>query len=610
MERFARIFTLSVFALATGILVPMAVVLTVPERSFAAAPLVLAAVASSDATISTSTCSTPTFYSSPIPGGLQYTPWSIPLLSALEGRYLPMVTAKNLAPGITLQDATTSLSTGGAVLHSWTLGGAPTQIGTYAMTVTAQNECGGTATVITLPVSGAFAVPGQACPSGTSGTYPLCKVVIATTTAAVFIPAASTTPTAVTLPSAPTPTAVTNAAPAPAASCVAIGQTLRQGSRGSDVASLQNFLISKGFLVPGSATGYFGAQTRAAVQQFQALQGIASSGSEDTNGFGLVGSRTRAAMALGCGSSSTATNDSSTTVVPLTGLPQCPKVTVPACPGGNLISLGTDQNHCVLGYMCRTTSNALCPAVATPSCPNNGTAMPTGYDSGGCATGYTCQQLVCPTVPQPTCGAGQHIVTAPDAQGCASISYCVGGSSSAPATPLPNTGFACLQSMYQIPTCPLGSHVQNDQRDQNGCPTAPFCAPNVAPANTSPFSNFSPSGTGAFDINSLLQGLGFGSLTGGTNNGSTPSGPISTMPIEQIPSTPPSATQADTDAAWAAFYSLYYSYGSSTLTKCTKSDGTLVYIAKGTNSDNTKSETRMFPSGGTQGGSCTVVGAY
>ena len=49
---------------------------------------------------------------------------------------------------------------------------------------------------------------------------------------------------------------------------------LTVGSRGADVTALQTWLIGKGFSIPAGATGYFGAQTKAAVSAWQASVGI------------------------------------------------------------------------------------------------------------------------------------------------------------------------------------------------------------------------------------------------------------------------------------------------------------------------------------------------
>lgn len=49
---------------------------------------------------------------------------------------------------------------------------------------------------------------------------------------------------------------------------------LTLGSSGSEVSALQSWLISKGYSIPAGATGYFGAQTQAALAKFQADNGI------------------------------------------------------------------------------------------------------------------------------------------------------------------------------------------------------------------------------------------------------------------------------------------------------------------------------------------------
>ncbi len=60
--------------------------------------------------------------------------------------------------------------------------------------------------------------------------------------------------------------------------------SLKQGSRGADVSRLQKLLGVE-------STGYFGAQTRAAVEAFQIKHGIAKKG---VDGFGTLGPKTRA----------------------------------------------------------------------------------------------------------------------------------------------------------------------------------------------------------------------------------------------------------------------------------------------------------------------------
>jgi Putative peptidoglycan binding domain len=61
---------------------------------------------------------------------------------------------------------------------------------------------------------------------------------------------------------------------APAMMSTTFTMDLTIGSTGSQVTALQNWLISKGYSIPAGATGYFGAQTKAAVAAWQAASGI------------------------------------------------------------------------------------------------------------------------------------------------------------------------------------------------------------------------------------------------------------------------------------------------------------------------------------------------
>jgi spore germination protein YaaH len=99
---------------------------------------------------------------------------------------------------------------------------------------------------------------------------------------------------------------------APAAVSAA-ARSLSVGLSGSDVTTLQNELIAKGYLTAGSNTGYFGALTLAAVEKFQCAQGIICANAT-VEGYGIAGPRTQSVLASATtGSASTINTGSAST---------------------------------------------------------------------------------------------------------------------------------------------------------------------------------------------------------------------------------------------------------------------------------------------------------
>ena len=105
-------------------------------------------------------------------------------------------------------------------------------------------------------------------------------------------------------------------------SCPNIGRTLKLGSSGTDVSRLQVYLAQDPTVyAAGTVSGYYGLLTQAAVQQWQSKYNIVSNGSPATTGWGVVGPRTAAAIALLCstGSTSGSTNTTVNTNAPTVG---------------------------------------------------------------------------------------------------------------------------------------------------------------------------------------------------------------------------------------------------------------------------------------------------
>lgn len=76
------------------------------------------------------------------------------------------------------------------------------------------------------------------------------------------------------------------------------------GSTGSDVRELQTYYSADASIYPsGLVTGYFGPLTAGGTQKFQIAQGIVSSGSPESTGFGRVGPTTLARLQVLMGGS-------------------------------------------------------------------------------------------------------------------------------------------------------------------------------------------------------------------------------------------------------------------------------------------------------------------
>lgn len=100
----------------------------------------------------------------------------------------------------------------------------------------------------------------------------------------------------------------------------AITTQLDVGDTGSEVTELQTYLSLDSSIYPsGLVTGYYGELTKAGVERFQTKQGIVSSGTPATTGYGRVGPQTmlriNALMGSGGQSSGDATPIMSTPVV-------------------------------------------------------------------------------------------------------------------------------------------------------------------------------------------------------------------------------------------------------------------------------------------------------
>src|SRR3989344_1612669 len=74
-------------------------------------------------------------------------------------------------------------------------------------------------------------------------------------------------------------------------SCINLTRDLSKGARGTDVSTLQSFLVAQNYPGSGSwmVTGYFGAATQAAARNFQTQRGLSQTGIADSATRSAIG---------------------------------------------------------------------------------------------------------------------------------------------------------------------------------------------------------------------------------------------------------------------------------------------------------------------------------
>lgn len=176
-------------------------------------------------------------------------------------------------------------------------------------------------------------VGGVAVSTASAQSMTLCQTVTALVAAGVIAP-----DKVVAANAAAGCTANTTSTTASTVTTTTFTRSLTVGSTGPDVVALQSWLISQGYSIPAGATGYFGAQTRAAVIAYQLAKGI-------TPAVGYFGPITRASVMT------SVTTTTTTTTTGTTG-------TTPVCPAGYTCAATV---ACPVGFTCtsNTTGGAL-----------------------------------------------------------------------------------------------------------------------------------------------------------------------------------------------------------------------------------------------------------
>lgn len=83
--------------------------------------------------------------------------------------------------------------------------------------------------------------------------------------------------------------------------CPLIARSLLSGAHGDDVKELQEFLADEGYFDRKHISAYFGPLTKSALEKWQAAEGVITSGSASSTGWGVVGPRTKEFILKRCG---------------------------------------------------------------------------------------------------------------------------------------------------------------------------------------------------------------------------------------------------------------------------------------------------------------------
>lgn len=166
--------------------------------------------------------------------------------------------------------------------------------------------------------------------------------------------------------------------------CPNIGRPLKRGMSGDDIRRLQQFLAQDVTVYPeGIVTGYYGALTEVAVKRWQVKYNIVSGGTPSTTGYGVVGPRTAAAIALLC---STRGPGGGSTSSPVGGFIQVSPIAGPAPLTVSVMATVNTTNSCNAAvYALNFGDGTQSVQIAVPSgaCTQVVQTIPHTYQYGG-----------------------------------------------------------------------------------------------------------------------------------------------------------------------------------------------------------------------------------
>lgn len=177
-----------------------------------------------------------------------------------------------------------------------------------------------------------------------------------------------------TTPTTPTTSVIPVTTTGQETKCPILERTLSLGARGTDVTDLQYFLFAEELISQSSITGTYDVTTENAVGRWQASHGIVSSGNAVTTGYGAVGPRTRALIALNC-----SLGPQTITLTPRTAndpapasCPVAPKPATSCSAGWKAV---TDYYGCTTSYTCSTLSGSGGGSSTTSSTSSSGSGQ-------------------------------------------------------------------------------------------------------------------------------------------------------------------------------------------------------------------------------------------
>ncbi len=232
------------------------------------------------------------------------------------------------------------------------------------------------------------------------------------------------------------------------------GMMIKVGSKGSDVITLQRFLIDKGYLNIPTATDYFGSLTSAALKKYQKAEGLTGSS------YGIFDDATKIKISMACGGITTppVTPPVGTTTPPVTtGNPTITSFSPATATPGSIVTIngtGFGSGNATVyltgpnGNMTISNVNSISggPGLSfTLPLTNTETSMCTGSFTSSNCSNYLTPGTYTVNVKNPG-GISSNYMT------LAVTAYNANATTTSPATTTPSTGTTTPSTASTTPT--------------------------------------------------------------------------------------------------------------------------------------------------------------